>query len=97
MKIIFDTDIGTDIDDALALLAALHLPVSDCEILAVTTTYGWTAIRAAVAKKIVDSYEGPAKRPAVIVGAGVPLGTHRDVWHTGTEGEIRNSWIKLAS
>eukprot|EP01122_Echinamoeba_exundans_P008116 TRINITY_DN262_c0_g2_i1.p1 TRINITY_DN262_c0_g2~~TRINITY_DN262_c0_g2_i1.p1 ORF type:complete len:442 (+),score=63.46 TRINITY_DN262_c0_g2_i1:137-1462(+) len=86
VKIIFDTDIGTDIDDSLALLAALNLPPEDVEIMAITTVYGWTNIRAGVAKKIVDHYEGPAKKPPVIIGAGVPLGTHRPVWHTGTEG-----------
>jgi hypothetical protein len=89
VKIIFDTDIGTDIDDSLALLAALNLPVEDVQIMAITTAYGWTNIRAAVAKKIVDHYEGPATKPPVIIGAGVPLGTHREVWHTGSEGTWR--------
>jgi hypothetical protein len=33
IKIIFDTDIGTDVDDALALLMTLNLPKEDVEIL----------------------------------------------------------------
>jgi hypothetical protein len=39
-KIIFDTDIGTDIDDSLALQFLLHLPKEDYELLGITTTYG---------------------------------------------------------
>lgn len=86
MKIIFDTDIGTDIDDSLALLAALHTSPEELQILAITTAYGWTNIRAAVTQKIVDAHFGDKEKPPVIAGAGVPLGTHREVWHTGTEG-----------
>ncbi|MFL6426716.1 MAG: nucleoside hydrolase, partial [Acidobacteriaceae bacterium] len=43
-KIILDTDIGDDIDDAYALTLALHSP--EFEILGVTTAWGDTALRA---------------------------------------------------
>lgn len=33
VKVIVDTDIGTDIDDVLALLMLLHLPASDVDLL----------------------------------------------------------------
>ncbi|ELR11232.1 uncharacterized protein ACA1_389530 [Acanthamoeba castellanii str. Neff] len=131
VRVIFDTDIGTDVDDALALLMLLHLPKEDVELLGITTTYGYTQVRARVAQEIVTAYErgqstrvpdevgeveknesksekneheddeaeageeakehqpkppsDPPRIP-VIAGHGVELGTHRDVWHTGTEG-----------
>jgi inosine-uridine nucleoside N-ribohydrolase len=37
VKLIFDTDIGTDIDDSLALLALLNLPKEDVELIGITT------------------------------------------------------------
>lgn len=88
-KVIVDTDIGTDVDDALALLMLLHLPDDDYELLGVTTVYGYSHVRAAVAQRIVRAFEGErgiAQGFPVIAGESTPLGTHRDVWHTGTEG-----------
>jgi inosine-uridine nucleoside N-ribohydrolase len=81
MKILVDTDIGSDIDDALALLLLLHLP--DVEIVGVTTVYGNVDIRAKVAKKILDArgVEVP-----VIAGAAEPLLSTSPIWHSGTEG-----------
>lgn len=79
-KIIFDTDIGTDIDDALALLMLLHFPQEDYELLGITTTYGHTHLRTEIVKKIVND------NVPVITGESTPLGTHRPVWHTETEG-----------
>ena len=81
MKILLDTDIGSDIDDALALLLLLHLP--DVEIVGVTTVYGDVGIRAKVAKKILDA--GGVEVP-VIAGAAEPLHSPMPIWHAGTEG-----------
>ena len=53
-KIIIDTDLGTDWDDALALSYALHIP--DIQILGITTNYGIPELRANVTKKIIDAY-----------------------------------------
>lgn len=47
-KIIIDTDIGDDIDDAFAV--ALALPSKELEILRISTAYGDTDVRA----RIVD-------------------------------------------
>jgi inosine-uridine nucleoside N-ribohydrolase len=44
VKVVFDTDIGTDIDDALALAYLLRQP--RCELLGVTTATGESALRA---------------------------------------------------
>eukprot|EP01119_Soliformovum_irregulare_P013073 TRINITY_DN3451_c0_g1_i1.p1 TRINITY_DN3451_c0_g1~~TRINITY_DN3451_c0_g1_i1.p1 ORF type:complete len:360 (-),score=113.24 TRINITY_DN3451_c0_g1_i1:556-1635(-) len=89
VKVIFDTDIGTDVDDALALLFLLHLPKSEVELMGVTTVYGHTNLRAKVASAILDAYQensGSDSQIPVFAGEGIPIGTHRPVWHTGTEG-----------
>jgi len=54
-KVIIDTDIGDDIDDALAL--ALALSSSELEILGVTTVYGRVDIRAKLAAKLLKAYK----------------------------------------
>lgn len=48
-SIIIDTDIGTDIDDALALMMAIK---SDLDIKLITTVHGDTKVRARIAKKL---------------------------------------------
>lgn len=50
-KIILDTDIGDDIDDALALALALEMP--EIELLGVTTVFLDTQKRARIAKKML--------------------------------------------
>lgn len=83
-RIIIDTDIGTDVDDAYALLFALKSP--DLSLEGVTTVYGKTDIRAKVARKLLD-YTGRDDIP-VHAGIATPmtLGSHGIV-HTGREGE----------
>lgn len=54
-KVIIDTDIGDDIDDALALALALSSP--ELEILGVTTVYGRVDIRAKLAAKLLKAYK----------------------------------------
>lgn len=51
VSFILDTDIGTDVDDALALAFALRHP--DFDLRAVTTVSGDTARRARIAKKLL--------------------------------------------
>jgi inosine-uridine nucleoside N-ribohydrolase len=65
-KVIVDTDIGDDIDDAYALTLALHSP--ELEILGVTTAWGNTALRAQLAARLLAA-SGASKIPVV---AGVP-------------------------
>lgn len=88
LPLLLDTDIGTDVDDALALLMLLHLPPEDVELLGVTTVYGHAPLRAAVAERVVRAFAAErGRRPVpVVTGECTPLGTHRPVWHTGTEG-----------
>jgi purine nucleosidase len=68
-KVIIDTDIGDDIDDAFAIALALKSP--ELEILGVSTTFGDTEARA----KIVDRLLGEAGRADIPVLAGAPTQT----------------------
>jgi purine nucleosidase len=72
-KVIIDTDIGDDIDDAFAIALALKSP--ELEILGVATTFGDTEARA----KIVDRLLGEAGRSDIPVVAGVPTHTTNDM------------------
>jgi len=65
-KIIIDTDIGDDIDDAFAVALALRSP--EVQILGVTTTFGDTETRA----KLADRLLGEAGREDIPVAAGSP-------------------------
>jgi inosine-uridine nucleoside N-ribohydrolase len=65
-KIIIDTDIGDDVDDAFALALAVRSP--ELEILGVTTTFGDTETRA----RIVDRFLGEIGRAEIPVLAGQP-------------------------
>jgi len=65
-KIIIDTDIGDDVDDAFALALAVRSP--ELQILGITTTFGDTEARA----KIVDRFLGEVGRAEIPVLAGKP-------------------------
>ncbi len=52
LPIILDTDIGTDVDDALALTLAIQSP--ELKVLAVTTVDGDPRLRARIARKLLD-------------------------------------------
>ncbi|MDR1559393.1 MAG: nucleoside hydrolase [Clostridiales bacterium] len=54
MKVIFDTDIGNDIDDTLALTYLLCQP--ECELLGVTTTTGLPVQRAKLADSVIKYF-----------------------------------------
>jgi purine nucleosidase len=64
-KVIIDTDIGDDIDDAFALALALHSP--ELRVVGVMTTFGDTQTRA----QLVDRFLGELGRPEIPVAAGV--------------------------
>jgi inosine-uridine nucleoside N-ribohydrolase len=63
-KIIIDTDIGDDVDDAFAL--ALAVRSHELQILGIATTFGDTEARA----RIVDRFLGDVDRPEIPVLAG---------------------------
>jgi purine nucleosidase len=68
-KIIIDTDIGDDVDDAFAVALALHSP--ELQILGITTTFGDTETRA----KLLDRLLGETGHPEIPVAVGTPTTT----------------------
>lgn len=86
-KIILDTDIGDDIDDALALLLLLKL---DVELIGVTTVFRNTPLRARLAKRIL-SLAGKTDVP-VYAGYGDPLahGADRNATFVQYTSELEN-------
>jgi inosine-uridine nucleoside N-ribohydrolase len=68
-KIIIDTDIGDDVDDAFALALAVKSP--ELQVLGVTTTFGDTEARA----RIVDRFFGEVARGDIAVLAGKTTAT----------------------
>jgi inosine-uridine nucleoside N-ribohydrolase len=72
-RILLDTDIGTDVDDALALVLAALSP--EVELLSVSTVGAKPEVRAMIAKKLLIL----ANRPNVPVAAGLsrPLPSKR--------------------
>ena len=70
IPLLFDTDIGSDIDDAVALAYLLHQP--RCELLGITTVSGEPEKRAALADAIVRA-SGRAEEIPVHVGYAAPL------------------------
>jgi purine nucleosidase len=65
-KVIIDTDIGDDIDDAFAVALALRSP--ELQILGITTTFGDTESRA----KLLDRMLGETGHANIPVAAGPP-------------------------
>jgi inosine-uridine nucleoside N-ribohydrolase len=56
-KIIIDTDIGDDVDDAFALALAVKSP--EFEILGVTTTFRDTELRAKIVDRSSENWGNP--------------------------------------
>jgi purine nucleosidase len=80
---VLDTDIGTDVDDALALTLALASP--ELDLLGVTVVDGDVELRARMAARLL----GMAGRDdiPVVIGEGQPIGVGRGPTHFGHEGE----------
>lgn len=82
-RVVLDTDIGTDVDDLLALLTVLGSP--ELELVAVTTVYGDTVHRARMAAKVLRL--AGASHVPVVPGLGAPA-SGRAVWWAGHEGRL---------
>ena len=67
--IILDTDIGTDVDDAMALALALASP--ELEIVGITVVHGDAPLRARIARKLLE-FAGRTEIP-VVAGLSLPL------------------------
>jgi inosine-uridine nucleoside N-ribohydrolase len=79
--VIFDTDIGTDVDDILALVLLAKAP--ELQLLGVTTVYGDTLLRAKVAQVTCNLLQ--RKEIAVIPGERHTL-SGRQIFWVGQEG-----------
>lgn len=70
LKVIIDTDMGDDIDDAFALLFAMKL---NFDIIGITTVFENTEQRARMTKKLLAAYGGGYESVPVFAGCGTPL------------------------
>jgi len=88
-RVVLDTDLGSDVDDALALALLLGSP--EVELLGVTTAYGDTALRARATSRLLQlaGVPGPGEPGGLPVraGAGAPL-SGAEVWWAGHEGTL---------
>lgn len=84
-QLILDTDIGSDVDDALALSVILGSPEVDLK--AVTTVYGDTGVRARLASRLVKLAGRADSGPVIIPGETETL-SGKPVWWAGHEGKL---------
>jgi purine nucleosidase len=82
VRLWIDTDIGTDVDDALALAYVLRHP--GFELAGVSTVFGDVALRARIAEALLAKAGTP--RVPVVTGLGAPLTDGRDGVMIGHEG-----------
>ncbi len=82
MRIWLDTDIGTDVDDALALGYVLRHP--ELELVGISTVFGDLALRAAIIAPLLEAAEAPPV--PIVTGLSVPLTPGRHGLMFGHEG-----------
>jgi purine nucleosidase len=80
--VILDTDIGSDVDDILALVMLAKSP--ELQLIGVTTVYGDTVHRARIAKATCAMLQRP--EVGIVAGAPKPI-SGRQVYWAGHEGE----------
>jgi inosine-uridine nucleoside N-ribohydrolase len=83
-QVILDTDIGTDVDDLMAL--ALILGRTDLDLIGITTVYGDTVLRARLTARILQSV---GRQVPIHAGESATL-SGRDVWWAGHEGVLHD-------
>src|SRR5262249_1191216 len=88
MKILLDTDIGGDLDDALALAYLLKQP--QCELLGITTVGGESDKRAALASALCHA-AGRVEVP-IHVGAAAPLRVPERQPHAYQSAALTDQW-----
>lgn len=82
MRLWIDTDIGTDVDDALALAYVARHP--DLELAGISTVFGDLTIRAAIIERLLEVAGGPTV--PLVTGLSVPLAEGRHGLMFGHEG-----------
>lgn len=86
MNLLLDTDIGSDVDDALALALIVGSPELTLE--GVTTVYGDTTLRARLARRYLRL--AGANTEITIAAGAAHARSGREVWWTGHEGALFN-------
>jgi purine nucleosidase len=89
--VIFDTDIGSDVDDILALAFLVNCP--ELNLIGVTTVYGDTVRRARITKAALNALKRPDT--PVMVGEQKTLTDHQIYW-AGHEGYGIDGLEKIA-
>lgn len=84
MRIWIDTDVGSDVDDALTLAYALRHP--DLELVGVSTVFGDVDLRSDIARGILACDDTSPDVP-VLTGLGVPITNERIGLMFGHEGK----------
>ncbi|KRE31329.1 nucleoside hydrolase [Agromyces sp. Soil535] len=84
-RVVYDTDIGSDVDDALAL--ALLLGTPSVRVEGVTTVYGDTLLRARLAQR----YASLAGRRLIVFAGETATRSGREVWWAGHEGSLHDA------
>jgi purine nucleosidase len=82
-EVVLDTDIGSDVDDLLALAMVLGSP--EWHLTAVATVYGDTVLRARMVRRAYRLANRPV--PPIAAGAREPL-SGRPAWWAGHEGAL---------
>lgn len=80
-KVILDTDIGTDVDDALALAALMGS--KEVDLIGITTVYGDVRLRTAIAMHLCSLVN---REIPTFAGEGQTI-SGREVWVSGSEGK----------
>ena len=80
-KVILDTDIGTDVDDALAL--AVLLGSKEVDLIGITTVYGDAQLRSTIAMHLCSLLN---RSVPTFIGESKPM-SGREVWMSGSEGK----------
>jgi inosine-uridine nucleoside N-ribohydrolase len=83
-RLILDTDIGSDVDDAMALAQIMGTPGLD--LVEVHTVYGDTALRARIARR----YAALAGLDVEVVAGETTTLSGREVWWAGHEGSLHD-------
>lgn len=84
-KVLLDTDIGSDIDDAVALAYLLRQP--SCELLGITTVTGEPARRASLASALCQAANTPVP---IFPGADTPLSIDQTQAHAPQADRLKN-------
>ena len=80
-KVILDTDIGTDVDDALAL--AVLLGSKEVYLIGITTVYGDAQLRSTIAMHLCSLKN---RSIPTFIGESKPI-SGREIWMSGSEGK----------